>query len=286
MIFKPLRVGLIILLLQNGLFLLGTAGCGSTGDGSNQSEDVSAGTGSGNAVQDTFTTLNSLLMVASTSLSVSSAVSSLNNASKAATNQRYETPGQAAGNQNHQHQRCVEGAQAGKLLPEGRRQTAREYSRWNFGLLRLSRLEGATQAPMIDQHVHCDSGEQASVSGNNTTDGDFELNISMNDCEGVAGGASYSGTSTSNADSLTFSGEFTGGESTDSVGGNGCTLSLTNLGYTFSVPLDTIVAPISEMVFGSLSSTCTENASETLVACDFGTGVNAQSPAELAAACD
>lgn len=209
-LYRILGIVIMVVPLHLTFSASGVSGCGSTGDGSGGSGgSVSAGTGTGDAIQDTLTTLDTLLMVASTSLNVSSSA-----------------------------------------------------------------------VLAVDQHVHCPSGAQASVTGDNTADGPFDVVIVMNNCEGVTGTTNHAGSSVTGADSREFTGGFT-----ESVGGNGCILSLTDLDFSFSVPLDTIVAPTSETVTGALTATCTESGSEASVTCDFTGGIDAQSTSALTAAC-
>ena len=215
---KIIRLALLVLPLVLPLVFpsSGVFGCGSTGGDDSSGGSDSIGTGSGVAITDTLTTLNSVLMVASTSLTVSAPFLILDGAN-------------------------------GKTVE-------------------------------VDQHVHCSDGNQASSTGTNNT-GLFDISIVMNGCEGVNGSSGFGGTSAVN-ENRDFTGDFTG-----SAGGNGCSVSLESLGYSFSTPVETITAPTSESVTGSISATCTETAGSALVSCDFSGVVDAQSSSALTAAC-
>lgn len=199
----------------------GVSGCGTTGGDGAGAGGGGVGTGTGDADADALKTLDAILVVASTSLNVSS-----------------------------------------------------------FGTLNLD--TAGTKAQTVNQHVHCSNGSQAVVSGSNSAGGAgvFDILIDMSGCEGVSGSVGFRGTSITGAATRDFTGTFS-----SDAGGNGCSVSLGAVRYVFSVPLDVIKAPTSELLTGSLSATCTEPGGEASVACDFGGGVDPDNSSSLASSC-
>lgn len=130
-------------------------------------------------------------------------------------------------------------------------------------------------------HVHCATGGPAVVTGDISGDdanGTFDLAVTFNDCSGLDGEATFTGTYESGDDNRNFVADLSG-----SVGGNGCLLVLDDLGYLFTVDLDVIAAPTAETVTETLSTTCPETGAT--VSCDFSEGVNALDATSLASAC-
>lgn len=138
-------------------------------------------------------------------------------------------------------------------------------------------------ASAVSQHVHCSNGSQASVTGSEDTSvspGSFNLAVEMNGCEGVLGSLTFTGTSTTTTEEITFEGGFSG-----TVGGLGCLMTLDDLSYTFSVDREMIAAPTSETVTGNLSGDCSEPAGTATISCDFGTGIDPEETASFSTSC-
>lgn len=144
-------------------------------------------------------------------------------------------------------------------------------------------LTGSLSGLSVDQHVHCD-GAQAAVTGTidgDATGGTFNLDVSFNNCFSLDGTVGFSGSYTSDGETLDFSVGFDG-----DVGGSGCLLELDSLVYSFTASQGVIAAPLSESLGGTLTGNCTEPNGTASLSCDWGEGIEIDNQAALIAACD
>ncbi len=138
-------------------------------------------------------------------------------------------------------------------------------------------------AKSFEQHVHCASGGPATVTGDIDGDADrgtFDLTVSMDECEGVNGTISVSGTYNTSGELRDFETSLSG-----SIGGSGCLLTLDALAFIFTVETSKIAAPVAVTFDGTLNGVCTEPSGDASLTCDWSGGIDADNPSTLFGDC-
>lgn len=138
----------------------------------------------------------------------------------------------------------------------------------------------------IDQHIHCTSGKAATSGSIDDvpTGGSFSISADFDyeNCDGLSGDLSYSGTYSLSDGKITFTGTVAEG----SVSGNGCALDLAGLTYSFVIDAELIQAPESESVSGAISATCEESGAESAeVNCDWTSSHDPENTSAALAEC-